>query len=115
VSTYDPAVLGRTYPHRVAGHRHVLRRPAQLRPTGDRVLVRPDPAAERWPSGLWMPQTAADDTRAQTGTVLAVGPKTRDVTTGDRVLFRRWGGTEVQAGGEGLLILPTRDVFAVLG
>jgi chaperonin GroES len=61
-----------------------------------------------------MPQTAVDDTRAQTGTVLAVGPKTRDVTAGDRLLFRRWGGTEVRADGEGLLLLEPRDVYAVI-
>jgi chaperonin GroES len=46
--------------------------------------------------------------------VLAVGPRRADITAGDRVLFRQWGGTEVVVGGKELLLLSPRDVFAVV-
>lgn len=103
------------YPHRTPNPSawHLLDA-GQLRPTGDRVVVRPDPRAGRWASGLYIPDTAEDDARAQTGTVLAVGPQRRDLSPDDRVLYRRWGGTEVEMGAEKLLILPPRDVLAQL-
>lgn len=92
---------------------HILR-PGTLRPTADKVLVRPDPREHQLESGLWLPETAEDETRAQTGTVVGVGPKRADITCGERVLYRQWGGTECVVSGETLLILPPRDVFAVI-
>lgn len=77
-------------------------------------MVRPDEREHRLASGLWLPETAEDETRAQVGTVLAVGPRRADITAGDRVLFRQWGGTEVVVGGKELLLLSPRDVFAVV-
>lgn len=91
-----------------------------LKPLGDRVLVRPEETDEALPSGLVIPDTAKE--KPQEGTVLAVGPGgfvdgqrvPMDVKEGDRVIFSKYGGTEVRVEGEDLLILSERDILAVI-
>jgi chaperonin GroES len=93
-----------------------------IRPLEDRVLVRPEDADETLPSGLVIPDTAKE--KPQEGTVLAVGPGKRsetgdliplDIKEGDRVLYSKYGGTEIKVDGEELLILSGRDVLAIVG
>lgn len=107
--------LATRHPHRIPNRAawHLLAA-GRLRPTLDRVLIRPDPVELQRPSGLWLPDTADDEHRAQTGEVLGAGPDVRDVAAGDRVLYARWGGTEVEVGGDALLMLNVRDVYALL-
>ena len=91
-----------------------------LKPLGDRVLVRPEDTEEALPSGLVIPDTAKE--KPQEGVVIAAGPGsyhegTRialDVKEGDRVIFSKYGGTEVKVSGEELLILSERDILAVI-
>lgn len=91
-----------------------------LRPLGDRVVVRPEEQEEQLPSGLVLPDTAKE--KPQQGRVLAVGPGAYhdaeriplDVKEGDRVLYSKYGGTEVKVEGEELLILTERDILAVV-
>lgn len=91
-----------------------------LKPLGDRVLIRVEESDNALPSGLVIPDTAKE--KPQEGLVLAVGPGTYqdgqrvalDVKEGDRVLFSKYGGTEVKVGGEDLMILNERDVLAVV-
>jgi chaperonin GroES len=93
----------------------------KLRPLGDRVLVRPDDSDKPLPSGLVIPDTAKE--KHQEGVILAVGPGayhegTRiplDVKEGDRIVYSKYGGTEVTLEGEDLLILAERDILAVVG
>jgi chaperonin GroES len=93
-----------------------------IKPLEDRILVRPDEGDETLPSGLVIPDTAKE--KPQEGTVLAVGPGKRsdtgdlipvDVKEGDRVIYSKYGGTEITVDGEDLLILSARDVLAVTG
>jgi chaperonin GroES len=93
-----------------------------IKPLEDRILVRPEDTDETLPSGLVIPDTAKE--KPQEGTVLAVGPGKRsdtgdlipmDVKEGDRVLYSKYGGTEIKADGEELLILSARDVLAIVG
>ena len=94
-----------------------------IRPLEDRILVRPEEGEETTVSGIVIPDTAKE--KPSEGTVLAVGPGKRsdnsgelipvDVKEGDRVLYSKYGGTEVKVEGEELLILSARDVLAVLG
>ncbi len=94
-----------------------------LRPLEDRIVVRPSEAEERTASGLVIPDTAKE--KPQQGEVLAVGPGKRseqtgalipsDVKVGDRVVYSKYGGTEIAVGGEDLLILTSRDVLAIVG
>ncbi len=94
-----------------------------LKPLGDRVVVKPQEEAEaRTASGLVIPDTAKE--KPQQGTILAVGPGAlddagdripMDVEVGDIVLYSKYGGTEVKVGGEEYLIVSARDLLAVVG
>ncbi|MDQ4143872.1 MAG: co-chaperone GroES [Actinomycetota bacterium] len=94
-----------------------------IRPLEDRILVRPEEGEETTASGIVIPDTAKE--KPQEGTVLAVGPGKRsdntgeiipvDVKEGDRVIYSKYGGTDVKLEGEDLLILSARDVLAIVG
>ena len=94
----------------------------ELRPLGNRVVVKPIEQEESTPSGLVLPETAKE--KPQEGEVLAVGPgewaedgKTRiplEVKVGDRVIFAKYAGTEVKVDGEKLLILRESDILAIV-
>ena len=92
-----------------------------LRPLGDRVVVKPLEREEVTKSGIVLPDTAME--RPQQGDVLSVGPGrmldngTRaelDLKVGDTVLFAKYSGTEFKHEDEDLLILTERDVLAVI-
>ena len=92
-----------------------------LQPLEDRLVVRPAEAEETTASGLVIPDTAKE--KPQQGEVLAVGPGRRsdtgelipvDVAVGDRVVYSKYGGTEITIEGEDLLILQARDVLAIV-
>lgn len=93
-----------------------------IRPLEDRILVRPEEGEETTISGIVIPDTAKE--KPQEGTILAVGPGKRsetgdlipmDVKEGDRVMYSKYGGTEIKVDGEDLLILSSRDVLAIVG
>ena len=93
-----------------------------IRPLEDRILVRPEEGEETTVSGIVIPDTAKE--KPQEGTVLAVGPGKRsdtgdlipvDISEGDRVMYSKYGGTEIKIDGEELLILSSRDVLAIVG
>jgi chaperonin GroES len=92
----------------------------KLQPLEDRVVVRPKEAEETTSSGLVIPDTAKE--RPQEGEVLAVGPGAYqdgqriplDVKVGDRIIFSKYGGTEVKIDDEELLILSSRDILAII-
>ncbi|MFP5298857.1 MAG: co-chaperone GroES [Actinomycetota bacterium] len=93
-----------------------------IKPLEDRILVRPEEGEETTISGIVIPDTAKE--KPQQGTVLAVGPGKRsdtgdlipmDVKEGDRVMYSKYGGTEIKVDGEELLILSARDVLAIVG
>jgi chaperonin GroES len=91
-----------------------------LKPLGDRVLVRPVEEEETTASGIVLPDTAKE--KPQKGKVLAVGEGKYDddggkripldVAEGDEVLYSKYGGTEIVVDGEDLLVLRESDVLA---
>ena len=92
-----------------------------IKPLEDRILVRTLEAEQTTASGLVIPDTAKE--KPQEGEVLAVGPGRVDdsgnripidVAVGDKVIYSKYGGTEVKYAGEELLILSARDVLAVI-
>lgn len=93
-----------------------------LQPLDDRIVVRPNESEETTASGLVIPDSAKE--KPQQGEVLAVGPGRRteqsgeliplDVQVGDKVVYSKYGGTEIAVDGEDLLILNSRDVLAKL-
>ena len=92
-----------------------------IKPLEDRILVKSTEAEQTTASGLVIPDTAKE--KPQEGEVLAVGPGRfedgqrlpLDVKVGDKVIFSKYGGTEVKHGGEEFLILSERDVLAIVG
>ena len=94
-----------------------------LQPLEDRIVVKPSDAEETTASGLVIPDTAKE--KPQQGEVLAVGPGRRsdqtgdlipvDVAVGDTVVYSKYGGTEITAEGQDVLILNARDVLAKIG
>src|SRR5215470_4596757 len=92
-----------------------------LKPLEDRIVVKPLEAEQTTASGLVIPDTAKE--KPQEGEVLAIGPGRiddhgnrvpLDVAVGDKVIYSKYGGTEVKYGGDEYLILSARDVLAVV-
>ena len=93
----------------------------KFRPLHDRVLVRRVDAEEKTSGGIIIPDTAQE--KPQEGEVLAVGAGSRDeagklvpldVSSGDRILFGKWSGTEVRLDGEDLLIMKESDILGIV-
>jgi chaperonin GroES len=92
-----------------------------LRPLGDRVVVKPLAREEVTSSGIVLPDTATE--KPQQGEVLAVGPGrvldsgdrvVVDVKQGERVLFAKYSGTEIKLDQDEYLILREADILAVI-
>ena len=91
-----------------------------IKPLEDRILVQANEAEQTTASGIVIPDTAKE--KPQEGEVLAVGPGRfedgarvpLDVKVGDKVLYSKYGGTEVKYAGEEYLVLSARDVLAVI-
>ncbi len=94
-----------------------------IKPLEDRILVKTLDAEQTTASGLVIPDTAKE--KPQEGEVIAVGPGRfnedgderipLDISVGDKVIYSKYGGTEVKYGGEEYLILSGRDVLAIVG
>ena len=91
-----------------------------LKPLGDRVIVKQDEAEETTASGLFLASSSKE--KPTTGVVLAVGEgkHTDDgklipmpVKKGDHVLYGKYGGTEVEVQGEKVVILRADDIYAI--
>jgi chaperonin GroES len=91
-----------------------------LKPLDDRIVVKAIEEEDTTASGLVIPDTAKE--RPQEGDVIAVGPGRfedgqripMDVKVGDKVIYSKYGGTEVKIDGVEYLILSARDVLAVM-
>ena len=92
-----------------------------IKPLEDRIVIQQVEAETTTASGLVIPDTAKE--KPQEGEVVAVGPGRiddngnrvpMDVTVGDRVLYSKYGGTEVKYGADEYLVLSARDVLAIV-
>jgi chaperonin GroES len=93
-----------------------------IKPLEDRIVVKPLDAEQTTASGLVIPDTAKE--KPQEGEVVAVGPGRfnedgderipMDIAVGDKVIYSKYGGTEVKYGGDEFLILSARDVLAIV-
>jgi chaperonin GroES len=93
----------------------------KFRPLHDRVVVRRIEADQKTKGGIIIPDTVKE--KPSEGEIIAVGPGGRDesgklipidLKAGDRVLFGKWGGTEVKIDGEDLLIMKESDIMGVI-
>ena len=93
---------------------------SSIKPLGDRVVVKPQPAEEKTASGLFIPDTAKE--KPQKGTVLAVGPGRVEngtkidmtVKAKDVVLYGKYSGTEIELDGEDVLIMRETDILGIV-
>ena len=92
-----------------------------LKPLADRVLVEVDVEESKTAGGILLPDTAQK--KSQKGTVIAIGSgKVLDngerlpfeVAVGDRVLFAKYSGVDIQEGGKKFLLLSERDILGKL-
>ena len=95
---------------------------ANVRPLGDRVLVKPIEEKEVKKGGIIIPDTAKE--KSQECEVVALGTGKLDdngkkieftVKKGDKVLVSKYGGTEIKFDGESYQILREDDILAILG
>ena len=88
-----------------------------IKPLADRVLIQPVPAEEVTVSGIIIPDSAKE--KPLKGTVLAVGPGTKDETMqvkeGDVVVYGKYAGTELEIDNETVIIMRQADILAVVG
>ncbi|HBQ36668.1 MAG TPA: co-chaperone GroES [Rhodobacteraceae bacterium] len=91
-------------------------------PLHDRVLVRRTEGDEKTAGGLIIPDSAKE--KPAEGEIIACGEGARKdsgelipmaVKAGDKVLFGKWGGTEITIDGEELLIMKESDIMGLLG
>jgi chaperonin GroES len=93
----------------------------KIRPLQDRILVQRVDEEEKTKGGIIIPDTAKE--KPQEGKVIAVGKgkvledgklRALDVKKGDRILFSKYSGTEIQIEGEEHLIIREDDVLGVI-
>ena len=92
-----------------------------LKPLGDRVVIKPSEQDEQTKSGLFLPETAKE--KPQQGKVVAAGPGSRketgeriamDVAVDDTVLYAKYAGTSIKLEGTEYLILKESDILAIV-
>lgn len=92
-----------------------------LKPLGDRVVVKPIEQEEQTSTGIFLPETAKE--KPQQGKIVAAGPGARkesgeriamDVAVNDTVLYAKYAGTSIKLDGEEYLILKEADILAIV-
>lgn len=87
-----------------------------IKPLADRVVIKPTPAEEVTMAGIIIPDSAKE--KPLKGEVLAAGNGTKDeemvLKVGDRVLYGKYAGTEIELDGEKYLIMRQSDVLAII-
>ncbi|MDR3127677.1 MAG: co-chaperone GroES [Tannerellaceae bacterium] len=88
----------------------------KVKPLADRVLIKPAAAEEKTTGGIIIPDSAKE--KPLKGEVVAVGNGTKDETMavqpGDKVLYGKYAGTEIELEGEKLLIMRQSDILAII-
>lgn len=87
-----------------------------IKPLGDRVVIKKVEAEEKTQGGLILTGSAKE--QPQVAEVVAVGPGTKDepmeVKVGEKVVFSKYGGTEIKYQGEEYTIMHQSDILAVI-
>ena len=88
----------------------------KIKPLADRVLVEPSAAETKTASGIIIPDTAQE--KPQKGTVIAVGPGTKEnpvtLKVGDQILYGKYSGTELKHDSVDYLIMKESDILATI-
>ncbi len=85
-----------------------------IKPLGENVLILPEKLEQKTSAGIFLPDTAREE-RPQQGRVMAVGESEKiKVSVNQKVIFNRYGGTEVKIGTEEYLLVASKDILAVV-
>ncbi|MBU0650176.1 co-chaperone GroES [Patescibacteria group bacterium] len=93
----------------------------KLKPLADYLLIEPAEKETTLPSGIVLPDTSKE--KPQEGKVLAKGPGKKDengknveidVKVGAKVIYKKWGGTEIRQNGKDYLLVKEEDILAVI-
>ena len=93
---------------------------AKLQPLADRLVVKPMAKEEVTKGGIFLPDTAKE--KPQEGEVVAIGPGrmtddgkriAMEIKVGDRVIFTKYGGSEIKIDDVEMIILRESDVLAI--
>jgi chaperonin GroES len=93
----------------------------KITPTSGYVLIEPSQASKKTESGIYLPETS--DEKPQEGIVLAVGPdeitetgtkRKSPVKVGEKVIYKKWGGSEVKVGTKEYLFAKFEDILAII-
>ncbi len=84
-----------------------------IKPLGERIIVKPLKQEEKTEGGIFLPETASKE-KPQQGNVIAVGPDFKGVKKGDKVLFAKYAGTEIEIKDKEYLVLGEDDVLAII-
>ena len=94
---------------------------AKLQPLADRLVVKPSQKEEKTKGGIYLPDTAKE--KPQEGEVVAVGPGKlteegkripMDLKVGDKVIYSKYGGSEIKIDDVEMIILRESDILAVI-
>ncbi len=94
----------------------------KIQPLGDRVVVKILKEDEVTASGIVLPDTVDKEKKAE-GEVVAIGPgkmlengqrASVEVSVGDKVLFEKWGGEDVEVDGEDFKIVSAEKILAIM-
>lgn len=94
---------------------------SKLKPLADYLLIEPAERETTLPSGIVLPDTSKE--KPQEGKVLAKGPGKKDedgkpmeiaIEVGAKVIYKKWGGTEVKIDGKDYLLVKEEDILAVV-
>lgn len=93
-----------------------------LKPLGDRVIIKPTPKEEVTKAGIVLPETVNKE-RPEEGEIIAVGPgkilengsrSKMELQVGQKVLFTKYGPTEIKIDGTELLVANESDIMAII-
>ena len=91
----------------------------EIKPLGDRIVIKPLEAEAKTKGGILLPDTAKE--KPQEGKVIAVGPGRMtdegkriapDVEVGDIIIYTKYGGSEIKIEGEEFIIMRESDILA---
>ncbi|TET30844.1 co-chaperone GroES [Candidatus Aerophobetes bacterium] len=85
----------------------------KMKPLGKRIVVKALEQKQKTEGGIYLPETASKE-KPQQGEVTAVGNEFKGVKIGDKVIFAKYGGTEIKIEGEDYLVLGEDDVLGII-
>ncbi|MEA3452721.1 MAG: co-chaperone GroES [Bacteroidota bacterium] len=83
-----------------------------IKPIGERLVIKPSTAEIKTSSGIYIPDSAKE--KQNHGEVIAIGKIDEDIKIGDKVLYSNFSGTKIELEGEECIILEKNDILAII-